>query len=239
MTNIGDQHLERYKTKRNLALSLLEIFSTHSIKITTAETVTYLQKENVSSDFEKIDYVIDILPKNNHINLAHLSETNKLNAYCAIKVAELLNIPNEHIQHLVTKLQPPERRQSQKIIHGFSGIDDSYNISYTTSTSGILAAKTRSKIENKKLLVITAGIPELGIENYDANILLGKFLKEHADYVIVLKSIFSQDVETGLKDAKSHIVVDNYSQATQYLQENFNTQEWFLLMQPELTDLYY
>ena len=158
-------------------------------------------------------------------------------------LAEKLEIPIDFIQDSLSKIELPERRQKETIINGFETIDDSYNISFTTARSGIKYAKIKSNKSKKKLLVITAGIPELGQENKTANYEIGKILGDRANYVIGLDSILISDVEKGLKARgykENHFLkASGASDAWEKIKKNFNSKDTLVLMQPELTDLYY
>ncbi len=156
----------------------------------------------------------------------------------ALKVANILNIPKDIIKSSVKNLKSPDRRRSLIKINGFDVIDDSYNISETTSKFGINYAVELSKKLNKKLLVITAGIPELGIENKDANLHLGQLLDKKSHNIILLQSILSMDVEKGITN-KSLIIKSNSMKEALEEIKRFDPKKHLVLMQPELNDLYY
>lgn len=233
LTNIGDQHLQRYKTKEALAHTLFELFqfsSKDNLKITNKETLQYLEKIGMDSSGLTIvgNAQNDSISASNNSNLAY-----------ALSVANDLSIPQQYIDSVSKSLTPPDRRQSSKNIAGFSGIDDSYNISFTTAVSGITEAKRQAKLSNKKLLVITAGIPELGPEEQDKNKKLGEFLNKTADQVFVLESIFYKEVVSGFYDTTKVKTFQNFIVAMDKLTRDYDPLEWFVLLEPELTDLYY
>jgi len=104
----------------------------------------------------------------------------KNNLAYALLVAKTLKIPRDIAKDTVQSLEKPERRGDIKLMHGFEVIDESYNISETTAKYAIDDALKLVKAKNKKLIVVTAGIPELGEENMDANKNLGEFLVRKA-----------------------------------------------------------
>lgn len=245
ITNIGDQHLVRFGSRENLASALSETFVYSKMNAKLISTKEVFEMVNMTSEGddsgdnsrEKIaidEYDID------HLDVvANLSESNKTNLMFALQVARVLNIPERFIDDALTRLTLPDRRQKlTDNILGFQGIDDSYNISFSTAIAGIQESKKQASINNKKLLVITAGIPELSEENMDKNIELGKILAKNADHVIVLKSILHEDIVSGLKDS-SFEIVDSFKKLVDTELSKFNKDEWFLLLQPELNDLYY
>lgn len=234
LTNIGDQHLQRYKTKENLSKSLFELFEfspQSAIKITNAETKEYLKRQKVDTQG-----IITIDGKQKY---ATVSDSNSQNLDYALLVADILKIPIEYIDHLSKNLILPDRRQANKKMHGFDGIDDSYNVSFTTASAGIAEALKQSRENNKKLLVITAGIPELGPQDKDKNRELGNLLEQKADKIFVLKSILYKEIVAGINDKEKVSIYKNFHNAIQDLQKDYDPNEWFLLIQPELTDLYY
>lgn len=201
LTNIGDQHLERFKTRTNLTIALNEVFKyakTNAIKI-----------------------------KNLKTNLSY-----------ALEVAKILKIPKDIIKSSIKNFKIPERRRNLTEIDGFEVIDDSYNISETTAVFGIKYASGLSKGKNKSLIVITAGIPELGTENKNGNLHLGNELNKYANKVFLLQSILANDVKKGISKKEKIIELNNMHEVWLKLKE-FDPKRYLVLMQPELNDLYY
>lgn len=201
LTNIGDQHLERFGTKANLKKALLEVFK-------------YSKKDAI-----KI-------------------ENKKSNLDYALHVAGLLKIPDEFVEDAVSKLKKPDRRGDIKTMNGFEVVDDSYNISETTATAAIEGAQKYAKRKKKKLVVITAGIPELGEENKDGNLHLGCVLEERAEIIILLKSILYKEVEKGIKNKNKIHIAGDLTEAFGFL-KNLDTHSYLVHLLPELNDLYY
>jgi UDP-N-acetylmuramyl pentapeptide synthase len=92
-------------------------------------------------------------------------------------------------------------------VYGYDGIDDSYNISYTTATISIGRAEVYARERRKKLLVVTAGIPELSIQNQDKNERLGHLLAEKAHHTYILSSIFMEEIVHGFGKSDHFTVV--------------------------------
>jgi UDP-N-acetylmuramyl pentapeptide synthase len=198
LTNIGDQHLERFKTKKNLKSALLEIF-------------TYAKANSI-----------------------HIKD-KKTNLENALEVAKILNVPEDIVSDTVKKLQNPDRRGDIKKIYGYTVIDQSYNISFTTAQAAIKSAEEIAHTSNKKLIVITAGIPELGKENIDANRKLGELLAEKSDRTILLKSILYKEV---YNDSDKFVLAQDLAEAFSLLTD-FDQNNVVVLLLPELNDLYY
>jgi UDP-N-acetylmuramoyl-tripeptide--D-alanyl-D-alanine ligase len=254
LTTVGDQHLLRFGSRRNLALALLEIYrdaKSNAKRIVSQQLITEL--ESLGVDYSQvlpaqsrvlIDLDQPLVYQQTQLQLTQtFSSSTKANLAHALKVAELLNIPVQFIQDSLQHLALPERRQSVVELFGFSVIDDSYNLSPTTARMGLAYAKQLATEQSKKLLVITAGIPELGIENLQANYDYGADLAASADQLVLLQSILISDITDGLAahgyTQQSIISASRMSEAWELIQANFKPNEYLILMQPELNDLYY
>lgn len=156
----------------------------------------------------------------------------------ALQVAKILKVPQDIIDDTIKKLTPPDRRRNLIKINGFDVIDDSYNISEITAKEGIWYAKNYSKNNNKKLIVITAGIPELGFENRNGNIHLGQMLNKYAQKIILLNSTLASEVEKGIGNKNLIIRSDSMYDALETAKQ-FDPEKYLILMQPELNDLYF
>lgn len=234
ITNVGDQHLQRYTTKDKLAQSLVELFEfspQSTIKITDSGTLSYLKKRKFDTK--------NIITAKEGQQVSFASISHSQNLQYALLIADILKIPLEYVEHISKNLVVPERRQSRKQVFGFDGIDDSYNISFTTASAGVVEAFNQSKKYNKKLLVITAGIPELGPLEQDKNKELGSLLNQKADKVFILKSIYAKEIISGIAHVEKICNFRSFNEAIRDLQKEYNPREWFVLVQPELTDLYY
>jgi UDP-N-acetylmuramyl pentapeptide synthase len=198
LTFVGDQHLERLGSKKNLKKALEEIF------------------DYAKPDAKKV--------KDLNSNLEY-----------AITVAKYLDIPKDIINDTLKKLSKPDRRGDIKTINNFEVIDQSYNISETTAKFNINEALKLAKQKSKKLIVITAGIPELGAENKMANKNLGEYLDKKADKIILLKSALYTDIN---KSSDKILLAEDLGQAWKIL-EDFDYKKYIILMLPELNDLFY
>jgi UDP-N-acetylmuramoyl-tripeptide--D-alanyl-D-alanine ligase len=244
VTNVGDQHIERFGTRENLRDALGEVFENakpdaHLIFPVELEAwVNQISKEE-NQVLHEIEINDKITYRGKTLTDVPLSESNKINLKFALEVADILDIPEDYVQDISKKLIPPDRRQKIGNIFGYEGIDDSYNISYTTAVAGIHEAKLQANARGKKLLVITAGIPELGKDDFDKNNMLGRELGMMADHTIVLNSMFAGEIQKGIGESLKYTVACDLKDAVTKLHESYPAVEWFVLQQPELTDLYY
>jgi UDP-N-acetylmuramyl pentapeptide synthase len=159
----------------------------------------------------------------------------KSNLDYALEVAKVLDIPKDIVKDTVRNLSKPDRRGNIKIMNNFEVIDQSYNISETTAKNAIDEATLISKQKKKDLIVITAGIPELGEENKNANENLGSYLVKKADKIILLKSVLYTEV---MNSSDKFLLASDLEEAWKIL-ENFDPKKNIILILPELNDLYY
>jgi UDP-N-acetylmuramoyl-tripeptide--D-alanyl-D-alanine ligase len=242
ITYLGDQHLERLNSKKILAQTLLETV-TNSKKdayITTSnETNSQLKEYGV--DVSKYDRRLNIFKLSKKELNPQLSQSNNMNLEYAVKVANLLDIDNDLVEDAIKNIQQPDRRQKVLVLNGFTVIDDSYNISFNTAVEGLSRVKQLAFSQKKKVLVIFAGIAELGRENFNANKQYAQQLTEKADMVILLNSMFKDEVisEFKAREYTSFKVVSNMTDAIKLYQRLYRSEDYVILMHPELTDLYY
>lgn len=241
--NFGDQHLERLKTRTNLIQSLTEAFEIakpHAKLLALKETwsnVT-LSAEHTSKTKIIINPTITTY-QGKKLEIPALSESNKINISFALTIAEILDVPYRFVVDTLERLVLPDRRQKITTLLGYTIVDDSYNISFTTAKAGITQAKLLATSSNRKLLVITAGIPELGVEIANKNVEFGGILASQADKILLLQSMLAPDVYSGMQDKSKVVTLPSFAHAISYLKERFSPDEWVVLLQPELNDLYY
>lgn len=255
ITAIGDQHLERLKSRKMLAMTLLEAmqYSNKEAKfILTKDTVTDFETLGIDifKLYEKERFIIienneNMQYEGKEIIAKELSEVNKYNAQFALKVCEILSIPQEYVVDEMKKLKIPDRRSQEITRDEFMTIDNSYNISLNTAKAGVLDGLRKAKESSKKLVVITGGIPEVGDENRQANFEYGQFLfKNNIERLIVLKTSLAVEILNGYsfnnKDAENTpLIASSMIEAWNQIKETYNPKEVLVLMQPELNDLYY
>lgn len=191
----------------------------------------HLERLGTKENLKKALLEIFTSAKPNTIKIKDL----KSNLDYALKVAKLLDIQQDIISDTVKKLTKPDRRGDIKIVNGFEVIDQSYNISETIARLDIDSANKIAESKKKDLIVITAGIPELGKENKDANKNYGRYLEKKAYQIILLKSILYKDV---LTKSNKFVLADDLKSAWKIL-ESYDPKKYLILLEPELNDLYY
>lgn len=243
LTTIGDQHLERFPSAEHLAKALSEVFTCakpNAKLLCPPDVAKRLGPVAGSREMITVD-TRDAMAELHAagVSLACFSPSNCADLALAVRAAKLLGAPEKFIFDTCKHLEPPDRRQKITVWHGYDCLDDSYNISFATAQAGIAAAQDLAHKKGKKLLAITAGIPELGQADKANNERLGALLAKRADHVVILKSMFAWDIVRGVADRGKCTIVRNLATFLATAERQFPSTQWAIFLEPELTDLYY
>ncbi len=247
LTNIGDQHLLNFGGKfKNLAQGLTELFvyaKPNATLITTEETKSKLSNFDPHKPENKkrltavkaTEFDSEKWPSN--IDSPQAKQALQL----AILAAQQLGLSDKDIKAATSQLELPDRRHKYSELHGFKIIDDSYNISLTTAKAGVLSAKDVAKKEKQDLILITGGLPDLAGENAHYNKEYGEWLNKIGKpaKIILLKTILHKEILSGLSEYDNVLFADSMQAAWKLISTEFKPQNYLVLMQPELNDLYY
>lgn len=237
VTSIGDQHLMRFGTQKKLAETLFEVVAT------TKQDGAYILSPQAQSMLKKYmisDTTRERIALSKTIGKTNIqSKTARESLIIAVTVARRLKVREDFLSDSILYLTLPDRRQKVTTKDGFDVIDDSYNISPTTAEAAIVEAQSvKRRLKKKKIIVITGGIPELGIENKEANTTYGTLLNDSVDRVILLSTTVSTDIAKKLTDV-SHISAARASEAWEIIKKEEDPKDVLVVIQPELTDVYY
>lgn len=239
ITPIGEQHMQRFRDHSALVDTIGEIITSakpNAVIIGDRKTLNYVRHLQNGFTFVEVD-TGNLSYQNRKINANELSQSNKENLARALEAASQLSIPATLVEDTIKHFELPDRRQKVTDIYGYEGIDDSYNISLSTARAGLAAARVLADARKKKLLVIVAGIPELGPDELDGNQKLGASISTVADHAIVLDSMFAPEIILGL-GALPHTF---YKRLPDFLADTsrFPKGDWLVILEPPLPDLYY
>jgi UDP-N-acetylmuramoyl-tripeptide--D-alanyl-D-alanine ligase len=235
LTSIGDQHLMRFGSQKKIVEALHEAFASigaDGARVCDAASDGVFNAHGYSEPREMVS--------SSSISAPHLSDSIRADAAFASMIAKKLGVPDRFIDEAIRTFVPPDRRQQASTMFGYEGIDDSYNISVPTARAGVLAAKEIAKQKGKKVLVLTAGIPELpqSISSQE-NAKYGSFLAENTDGVALLLSEHAADLRRGIEGRIPVVSAPNLAVMIPVMQKAFSVDEYVLLFQPELTDASY
>lgn len=229
LTNIGDQHLERFGSVEKLAKSLLESFEyseSNAKCIYRSEDSGYVNQLIHDNSITK-ERVFTQIQSNDNINITF-----------AITVAKLLNIPDKFIptsDEFIQSAKTVERRGNKMNFYGFECFDYSYNISLTTAKFTLEKISNYALNVEKQLIVITGGIPEILSENVLID--FGKLLNKYVDTTILAKSDCAELISQEIESDKTKLISE-YKQLPKVLND-YSKEEFVILLFPELNDLYY
>lgn len=232
ITALGDQHMERLKTHDVLVRATSEAFTDSS------ETTVCIAPEAILSELSN---AIGARPSSvaEHVVLPNnLTQPPavQLAMQLAVTAAQALQVPDTFFEKTLTQWQPPERRGVPVTLFGYECLDYSFNVTLTTATAALQHARTEAQKAHKKLLVVTGGITEAQDATKD-NTQLGTLCAQYAQHTVVINTMFAKAVIAGLHNAPHSTKEDVIPKLPKSLCE-FNSDEWLVLLLPELGDVY-
>ncbi|MBQ7603194.1 MAG: UDP-N-acetylmuramoyl-tripeptide--D-alanyl-D-alanine ligase [Clostridia bacterium] len=265
VTAVGEQHLATFyslenikRTKSEPPLSLGEngycVFDGDNENSLSIYQKSICQKAQVSlTNKDAQCYATDIKQTENGINFtAHIKglgeikcetklfgEHNITNILLAIMLAYKLGLKKEEIARGVGRILPVEHRlQLIKSNNDVLILDDTYNASIEGSQR---ALKVLSTFDNRRKIVVTPGLVELGTMERVANYDLGKHIAKVANLVIIVNKTHYLSIKQGLLDAgfdeQNILQADSIDTTKQLLSENIKPKD-IVLWENDLPDNY-
>jgi len=262
ITSIGPQHLETFgslenikKTKFELVDSLTESgmaflnyddenvksMKTDKNKITygTDNTCDYYAKD---INLEEFGSKFKIHTKDNseiEVTTKLLGEHNIVNIVGAVAIAKELGLTDKEIQLGIRLLKPVEHRlELKQHANGTIIIDDAYN----SNTKGAqMAVEVLGRFKNRKRILVTPGIVELGDKTYEYNKTFGNQAASNCDYAILVGQKQAKPIYDGLMEKKFNreniFITDNFKQAMEKMNELMDSNT-VILLENDLPDNY-
>lgn len=267
ITSIGPQHLQSFHTIENIIETKFELADAVS-----AEGRVFLNYDNeyirnhktekrvVSYGTEKterkegqIDYCaydISVSPEGSAFKMKAsdgreyefhtklVGNHNVQNIAGAIAVANTLGIPMEKLLYPVKQLESvPHRlqlvKQGNRIL-----LDDSYN----SNKNGFKAALDTLSMFRELRILMTPGMVELGVKQYDENKEAGVYAADKCDYAVLVGREQTRPIQEGLLEAgfpqSKMIVVDTLQEAFQMVNAIPNERQKVVLIENDLPDNY-
>lgn len=262
VTSIGPQHLDTFKTIENVKktkMELVDSLPTEGVAFVNEEdeniqTISIRKKHiKYGLDKEKCDYYADHIEISENgcyfevhtkeatipVKTKLLGSNNILNIVGAICVAKELGLTDEEIKQGVRLLKPIPHRL--ELIHGANGlimIDDAFNSNIKGAKS---ALETLSNFKNRKKILVTPGMVELGDKQYEYNKKFGEQAADCADYIILVGEKQAKPIFDGLKEKEypDHCIyiAKNLEEAIQKMNEEI-TKDTVVLLENDLPDNY-
>lgn len=221
LTAIGPQHLETFKTIENVKKTKLELvdslpeegiafinnedeniktikFSKNNIKFGRDKSCDYYA-DNI--EINEFGSNFDINIKNTrsiHVKTKLLGIHNIINIVGAVAVAYELGLSEEEIIRGIRILKPVTHRlELKRNPNGAIIIDDAYNSNVKGSKMALEVLKT---FKNRRKILITPGIVDLGEKTEEYNKILGKQAAKSCDYIILVGEKQAVPILQGIKE---------------------------------------
>ena len=224
LTAIGPQHLDTFKSLENVSKAKLELVG--ALPKDTGIAFVNWEDENIRKvKFDKTivkyglsedaDYYATnietgergstfdvVIPGKEPIKIKTklLGKLNILNVVSAVAVADKLGLSPEEIKVGAKYLKAvPHRLELRQNPNGCIIIDDAYNSNIKGAT---MALEVLKSFENRKRILITPGIVDLGDKANEINKELGKKAAESSDFIILVGAKQAIPIFEGIQEMK-------------------------------------
>lgn len=248
INNIGTAHIEKLGNKENILEEKLKLLNymkdgktvflndDDSLLKRTKLDATYNIKKyslkeakNIKQVENFIYFETNLYGKNTMFSLKAYGEHNVLNAICAIRIAEFLNIKKENIEKGIKNYTGVDGRFNVITKNNYTIIDDTYNASIDSMQSGLTTANNMKSYKRK--IAILGEMLELGEYSVELHKQVGEIFKEIDFDIVLTQGENTQYIcENAKKYMKNKTVI------------NFKTQEeliYFVLKEMKMGDLIY
>lgn len=261
ITSVGEQHLETFKSVDNVFKTKFELADavTKSGGVTLANldsagikerselrtdvvffgNDTKYQAKNIvcGADGTTFDLCLDGTTINVSTRLLGVHSVSDILAASAM--AHILGVGENDIKFAIASLKPTEHRLELKsYTNGSLLVDDAYN----SNPEGCLeAVRVLGSFENKKKILVTPGLIELGTREYDCNYALGLEATKYCDVIILVGNERSKPMRDAISstdfDQNNVYVVSSFKEATEIYNPMLN-KDSVVLWENDLPDNY-
>lgn len=254
VTSIGPQHLLTFKSLENIIsekMKMIEMLPKDGVGIINVDN-EYIANYKIKNDVKvvsvgiknkKADYVakdikytkdgssftVKIKKKDYKFKTCLLGEHNITNLLTAIALAFELGIDVKQIVKNVKSVKRVEHRLELKQINGYTFIDDAFN----SNPVGSKMSLDVLKLMPGKRVIVTPGLIDLGDKENDYNYEFGSYMKNKADFVILVGEKQTEYIKKGLEESKYNmknvLVVKSAKDALNYVYSNFTNKDTILL----------
>ena len=262
ITSVGPQHLDTFGDIRNVTNTKFELYDGAKASGGTVFANTdnkYIKEKSVSVDIVpygssnslsffadniemgEIGQSFDLHLNDECINVHTklLGQHNILNIVGAAALAYTMGVSAKQIAFAVSRLTAVEHRLELKpYINGSTLIDDAYN---ANPEGSLEACRVISRFKNKKRIIVTPGLVELGEKEYECNFNLGKEAAVCADVIILVGKQRSKPIAEGVNSVgfnkKNLYIVSSFKEASEMFSPMCN-KDTVLLFENDLPDNY-
>ncbi|MDO4501209.1 MAG: UDP-N-acetylmuramoyl-tripeptide--D-alanyl-D-alanine ligase [Erysipelotrichaceae bacterium] len=217
--NVDNEYINAYQIQNNCKVVRIGINNKE------ADLVAYDMKySNTGTSFK-----VDIDGETVEFNTILLGEHNVMNILSGIALAKELGLSNNEIKAGVSNIGPVEHRLQIKNINGYTFIDNAFN----SNPVGCKRSLDVLKLMPGKRIIVTPGLIDLGKEENEANYNFGAYMKERADFVILVGEKNSAYIHKGLEesefDMNNVLVTKSVKEAFNYVYTHFSKEDTILL----------
>ncbi|MBR5754339.1 MAG: UDP-N-acetylmuramoyl-tripeptide--D-alanyl-D-alanine ligase, partial [Erysipelotrichaceae bacterium] len=167
--------------------------------------------------------------KNYRFSTVLLGRHNITNILLGIAIAVELGIDMKKIVKNVSGVRQVEHRLEVRQINGMTFIDDAFN----SNPAGSKMALDVLEMMDGNRVIVTPGMIDLGEKQSEINREFGRYMKDRADYVLLVGRKQTAPIMEGLKDAgfdeEKVLVFDDVKQAFGYVYAHFTPKDTILL----------
>ena len=263
LTAIGPQHLDTFKSLDNVRKTKLELID--SLPEENGFAFVNWEDENIRNSkitkkmvkfglSKEADYYADnidinekgssfdvIIPGKEKIRIKTklLGKLNILNIVGAVAIADKLGLSADEIKIGVKYIRPvPHRLELKQNPNGSIIIDDAYN---SNNRGAKMALEVLKSFENKKRILITPGIVELGDKSIEINKELGKNAAESSDFIILVGAKQTVPILEGIQEKNypdsQVFIAQNLEEAIKKMNEIMDNNS-VVLLENDLPDNY-
>lgn len=263
ITNVGNQHLESFgsidlikKTKFELAEAipdngfcifnlddeisneLYNIATCNKFYTKTNDESAFITAKDIVIDGNGTSFKIKIKGKKEfNVTTKLLGEHNVQNILEAVAVAENLGLSVPQIKLGLSKIKPVKHRlELVQLDNGAILLDDSFNSNVVGVSS---ALNVLSKFKNKRKIVITPGLVNLGDRTSAENQIFGEKIAKVADIVYIVNETNKLAINNGLLsagfDQENIISVSTFKEAWDLIHLNIQADD-VILIENDLPD---
>lgn len=217
--NLDNEYIANYKIKNNCKIV--------SVGIENKEA-QYVAK-NIKYTNEGMEFSLKIKSKVYKFKTKLLGKHNITNILIGIALAIELGIDINDIVKAVSGINQVEHRLEVKKINNYTFIDDAFN---SNPVGSKMALDVLSLMSGKRVIV-TPGMIDEGAKQDELNREFGMYMKDRADFVILVGKVQTQAINEGLIaskfNSKNIKVVDNVKEAFNFIYSKFSTKDTILL----------
>ena len=225
--NLDNEYIAQYKIKNPVRVVSV------GIKNHDADYVAY----DIDYDENGSSFKVMIDGEEYVFETVLLGEHNIMNVLIGIATAFNMGVKPADIQSSVARIKRIEHRLELKKINGYTFIDNAFN---SNPVGCKLSLDVLKKMHGRRVIV-TPGLIDLGEKEYEYNYDFGLYMKDRADYVLLVGKVQTKPIYDGLMksgfDSNNIIVFDSVKEAFDYIYQHF-THEDTILLENDLPDAF-